>query len=97
MSMGNGDQMKMMKWMMYLMPILFLPMFNSFSSALLYYYLLINLITFFQMWIFRITINEEKLLKKMQTNMVKPVKKSRWQERMEQMIKQQQQLQQKKK
>ena len=72
-------------------------MFNSFSSALLYYYLLINLITFFQMWIFRITINEEKLLKKMQTNMVKPVKKSRWQERMEQMIKQQQQLQQKKK
>ena len=93
----NGDQMKMMKWMMYLMPILFLPMFNSFSSALLYYYLLINLITFFQMWIFRITINEEKLLKKMQTNMVKPVKKSRWQERMEQMIKQQQQLQQKKK
>ena len=49
------------------------------------------------MWIFRITINEEKLLKKMQTNMVKPVKKSRWQERMEQMIKQQQQLQQKKK
>ena len=69
----------------------------SFSSALLYYYLLINLITFFQMWIFRITINEEKLLKKMQTNMVKPVKKSRWQERMEQMIKQQQQLQQKKK
>ncbi len=93
----NGDQMKMMKWMMYLMPILFLPMFNSFSSALLYYYLLINLITFFQMWIFRITINEEKLLKKMQTNMVKPVKKSRWQERMEQMIKQQQQMQQKKK
>ena len=93
----NGDQMKMMKWMMYLMPILFLPMFNSFSSALLYYYLLINLITFFQMWIFRVTINEEKLLKKMQTNMEKPVKKSRWQERMEQMIKQQQQAQQRKK
>ena len=97
MSMGNGDQMKMMKWMMYLMPILFLPMFNSFSSALLYYYLLINLITFFQMWIFRVTINEEKLLKQMQANMVKPVKKSRWQERMEKMIKQQQQLQQQKK
>ena len=97
MSMGNGDQMKMMKWMMYLMPILFLPMFNSFSSALLYYYLLINLITFFQMWIFRVTINEEKLLQKMQANMVKPVKKSRWQERMEKMIKQQQQLQQQKK
>ncbi len=97
MSAGNNDQMKVMKWMMYLMPILFLGMFNSFSSALTYYYLLINLITFLQMWIFRMAINEEKLLKKMETNMVKPVKKSRWQARMEEMLKQQQQLQQQKK
>ncbi|MCQ2264007.1 MAG: membrane protein insertase YidC [Bacteroidales bacterium] len=94
MSVGNNDQMKMMKWMMYLMPILFLGMFNSFSSALTYYYLLINLITFLQMWIFRMAIDEKKLLKKMETNMVKPVKKTKWQARMEEMIKQQQQLQQ---
>ena len=43
--------------MMYLMPILFLGMFNSFSAALTYYYLLVNLITFFQMWLFRVLIN----------------------------------------
>lgn len=94
MAAGNNDQMKVMKWMMYLMPILFLGMFNSFASALTYYYLLINLITFLQMWIFRVAINEKKLREKMQNNMVKPVKKTKWQARMEEMIKQQQQMQQ---
>ncbi|MBO4645769.1 MAG: membrane protein insertase YidC [Bacteroidales bacterium] len=97
MSAGNNDQMKVMKIMMYLMPILFLGMFNSFSSALTYYYLLINLITFLQMWIFRISINEEKLRKRMSENMVKPVKKTKWQMRMEELMKQQQQLQKNKK
>ncbi|MDD6582994.1 MAG: membrane protein insertase YidC [Bacteroidales bacterium] len=92
MSVGNQDQMKMMKWMMYLMPILFLGMFNSFSAALTYYYLLINLITFLQMWIFRMAINEDKLRKQIAANMTKPVKKSRWQERMEAAMKEQQRL-----
>ena len=93
MSAGNDDQMKAMKIMMYLMPILFLGMFNSFSSALTYYYLLINLITFLQMWIFRMAIDEKKLQAKIASNMDKPVKKSKWQMRMEEMMKQQQQLQ----
>ena len=93
MSAGNDDQMKAMKIMMYLMPILFLGMFNSFSSALTYYYLLINLITFFQMWIFRVTIDEKKLQAQIASNMDKPVKKSKWQMRMEEIMKQQQQMQ----
>lgn len=93
MSAGNDDQMKAMRIMMYLMPILFLGMFNSFSSALTYYYLLINLITFLQMWIFRMAINEQKLQAKIASNMDKPIKKSKWQMRMEEMMKQQQQLQ----
>lgn len=97
MSAGNDDQMKAMRVMMYIMPILFLGMFNSFSSALTYYYLLINLITFLQMWIFRMAIDEKKLQDKMAANMVKPVKKSKWQLRMEEMMKQQQQLQQQQK
>lgn len=79
--------------MMYIMPILFLGMFNSFSSALTYYYLLVNLITFLQMWIFRMAINEDKLHKKLLLNMEKPVKKTKWQLRMEEMVKQQQQMQ----
>jgi YidC/Oxa1 family membrane protein insertase len=96
MAAGAGDQQKTMKIMMYVMPIIFLPMFNSFSSALTYYYLLVNLITFAQMAVFRYTINEHKLRQKIQTAMAKPVKKSKWQGKMEEMMKQQQQMQRKK-
>lgn len=91
---GNEDQMKMMKVMMYIMPILFLGMFNSFSSALTYYYLLVNLITFLQMWIFRMAVDEKKLHAQLIQNMSKPIKKSKWEQKMEAMMKQQQQLQQ---
>lgn len=89
---GNDDQQRMMKWFMYLMPVMFLFMFNSFSSALTYYYLLINLITFAQNGIFKLCVNEDKLRATLLANMKKPVKKSKWQERMEAMVKQQQQM-----
>jgi YidC/Oxa1 family membrane protein insertase len=87
---GNEQQMKMMKWMMYLMPVLFLGIFNNYSAGLSYYYLLVNLITFAQMGIFRLTVNEKKLHDQMQANKNKPVSKSKWQKRMEDMVKQQQ-------
>lgn len=89
---GNSDQQKMMKWMMYIMPIMFLFMFNSFSSGLTYYYLLINLITFAQNGIFMLTVSQDKLRAQLLANMKKPVKKSKWQQRMEEMMKQQQQM-----
>jgi YidC/Oxa1 family membrane protein insertase len=92
---GNPEQMKMMKVMMYFMPIMFLGFFNKFASGLTYYYLLVNLITFLQMWIFRITVDEKRIRALMKANMAKPQKKSGWQARMEEMVKQQQ-LQQKK-
>jgi YidC/Oxa1 family membrane protein insertase len=87
---GNEQQMKMMRVMMYIMPIMFLGIFNSYSSGLSYYYLLVNLITFVQMGLFRLTVNEDKLRAKMQTHKNKPVVKSKWQARMEAMVKQQQ-------
>ncbi|HHU47669.1 MAG TPA: membrane protein insertase YidC [Bacteroidales bacterium] len=90
---GGGDQARMMKIMMYFMPILFLGLFNSFPSALTYYYLLVNLITFLQMWIFRMTVNEKKIRQKIQVQMSKPMKKSKWQQRLEDLQKQQQQMQ----
>jgi YidC/Oxa1 family membrane protein insertase len=90
---GGGDQARMMKIMMYFMPILFLGLFNSFPSALTYYYLLVNLITFSQMWIFRMTVNEKKIRQKIQVQMSKPMKKSKWQQRLEDLQKQQQQMQ----
>ena len=87
---GNEQQMKMMKWMMYFMPIMLLGVFNNFASGLSYYYLLVNLITFAQMGIFRLVVNDEKLHKQLQANKSKPVTKSKWQERMEKMVKEQQ-------
>ncbi len=90
---GNKDQQRMMNMFMYMMPIMFLFMFNNFSSALTYYYLLFNILTFAQMWIFRMSINEDKLRAKLQAAMKKPVKKSKWQLKMEELQKQQAQLQ----
>jgi len=82
--MGTGtQQMPGMKTMMYIMPIMFLGVFNNYSSGLSYYYLLVNLLTFAQMYIFRLTVNEEKIHRQIQENKLKPVKKSSWQKRLE--------------
>ena len=89
----NQQGMKGMKVMMYLMPIMFLGLFNSYSAGLSYYYMLVNIITFLQMYLFRVFTNEEKLRKKIELAKQKPVKKSRFQKRLEEMQKQQQQMQ----
>jgi YidC/Oxa1 family membrane protein insertase len=87
--------MKGMKIMMYLMPIMFLGLFNSYSAGLSYYYMLVNIITFIQMYLFRVFTDEDKLRKKIELAKQKPVKKSRFQQRLEEMQKQQQQAQRK--
>jgi YidC/Oxa1 family membrane protein insertase len=87
--MSTGNQMPGMKMMMYLMPIMFLGFFNSYSSGLSYYYLLANLMTFAQMFLIRSFVNEEKLHAQIQENKKKPVKKSNFQKRLEEMAKNQ--------
>ncbi len=77
-----------MKVMMYLMPLMFLFMFNSYASGLSYYYLLANLFTFAQIYLIRKFVNEEAILAKLNENKKKPVKKSKFQERLELMAKQ---------
>lgn len=89
--MSTGNQMPGMKTMMYLMPIMFLGFFNSYSAGLSYYYLLANLITFAQMYAIRRFVDEKKLHAQIQENKKKPVKKSTFQKRLEDMAKQQQQ------
>jgi YidC/Oxa1 family membrane protein insertase len=89
--MGSTQQMPGMKTMMYLMPIMFLGFFNNYSAGLSYYYMLANLFTFAQMFIIRRFVNEDKLHKRIQENKSKPVKKSSFQKRLEDMTKQQQQ------
>ena len=86
-----NPQMKGMKIMMYLMPILFLGIFNSYSAGLSYYYMLANIITFIQMFIFRKMIDEDKVRATIEENKKKPVKKSRFQQRLEAAQKAQQQ------
>ncbi len=88
---GGTDQMaKMMKWMMYLMPIMFLSVLNKYSAGLSYYYFLANLFTFGQTFIARRFIDEDALHRKMQENKAKPIKQSKFQARLEQMVKEQQ-------
>ncbi len=96
MSVG-GQNMKAMKIMMYMMPIMFLGIFNNFASGLSYYYFLVNCITFLQMFIFRYIVNEDKLRKQIESNKLKPVKKSTWAKKLEDLQRMQQQQQRNKK
>jgi len=84
--MGTNTQPGM-KVMMYAMPVMFLGFFNDFASGLSYYYLLANLITFLQMYLFRKFVNEEKIHARIQENRKKPVKASGFQKRLEEMAK----------
>lgn len=82
-----------MKYIGYIMPIFFLGFLNNYAAGLSYYYFLSNMITFGQQWIIRRFVDEDKLHAQIQENKKKPVKKSKFQERLENMAKQQQQVQ----
>lgn len=91
-SSATAPQMAGMKFMMlYMMPVMMVLWFNSYSSGLSYYYLLSNIITIGQTMIFRYMINEEKLHQKMKANAAKktPKKKSKFMQRYEEALKQQ--------
>ncbi len=91
--MGSSQQMPGMKTMMYFMPVMLMGIFNNFASGLSYYYFLANVITFGQMYLFRQFVNEDALRRKIEENKKKPVKKSKWAQRMEALAKQQQEAQ----
>ncbi len=78
-----------MRIMMYIMPFMMLFFFNNYSAGLSYYYLVANLITIGQTWAIRKwVINEESIHKQIQENKKKPIKKSSFQQRLEDMSKQ---------
>lgn len=87
----QNDQMKGMQTMMYIMPVMFLFIFNSYSSGLSYYYFIATLITILQTWIIRKFVDDKKLLKQIELAKTKPIKKSKFQQRLEEMQKMQQQ------
>ncbi|WP_026475281.1 membrane protein insertase YidC [Alkaliflexus imshenetskii] len=93
----STNQMPGMKGMMYMMPVMFLFFFNSYSSGLSYYYFISTLITIGQTVLIRQFVDEKLLLKKIQAHQKKPVKKSKFAQRLESMSKQQHQLKGRKK
>ncbi len=79
-----------MKYISYIMPVLFLGFFNNYASGLTYYYFLGNMITFGQNVLIRkFFVDEVKLHKQIEENKKKPVviKKSGFQKRLEEMAK----------
>jgi YidC/Oxa1 family membrane protein insertase len=85
----STDAMPGMKTMMYLMPVMFLFILNGYASGLSYYYFLANVITIGQIYVFRFMIDEEKIRAQIQLNKKKPVVKSKFQQKLEEMQKQQ--------
>lgn len=86
----SSQTMPGMKTMMYLMPFMLLFFFNSSSSGLSYYYFISTLITIGQTILIRRFVDEKALLAQIHANQKKPVQKSKFQQRLEDMAKQQQ-------
>lgn len=86
----GGDSMPGMKMMMYIMPVMFLFIFNDYASGLSYYYFLSLLITILQTWfIRRFIIDEKKVREEMLSNAKKPRKKGWMARKLEEAQKQQ--------
>ena len=77
--------------------IMFMFMFNDYASGLSYYYFISLLITIGQTYLFRLFVDEEKLLKKLEAKKQKPAKKSGFMARLEEAQRQQQKAMQQKK
>ena len=83
-----------MKYIGYITPIIFFGVLNGYPAGLNYYYFLANMLTFAQQYIIRMFVNDDKIHAKIQENKKKPVtekKKSGFQQRMEDYMRQQQQ------
>ena len=93
----QAEQMKVMQWMMFLMPVMFFFMFNEYSSGLNFYYFISLFFSAAIMWLLRKTTNDEKLLAileaKYKENQNNPKKVSGMAARIEAMQKQVEEMQ----
>lgn len=90
---AGGQEMKFMKWMMYLMPLFFMFIFNDYAAGLSYYYLVSLLFTILQTYIFRWAIDDKKILRQIEQKQAKNAKnpkKSGLMARLEKMQREQQ-------
>lgn len=92
----QAEQMKMMQWMMYIMPLMFFFIFNDYSSGLNFYYFISLFFSAAIMWVLRKTTDDEKLLAILeanyQANKNNPKKQSGLAARLEALQKQQEEL-----
>lgn len=91
---SGGQEMKIMRWMMYLMPLMFLFFFNDYAAGLSFYYFVSLLMTIIQTMIFRWAVDDKKVLAEMEANAKKKgsQKKSGFAARLEAMQREQQRL-----
>lgn len=96
---GMADQSNpVMKYMPYVFPIMLLGIFNRLASALTFYYFLSNVISIALQWVIqKFIINHDKIHAQIQENKKKPASKSKWQEKLEEMQRRQQNMQQQRK
>ena len=92
--MADGGMPGMKFMSLYLMPIMMFFICNNLSSALSYYYFLSNLITMAMTWYIRkYIVTEDKVRAAMAAASIKPKKKSKWQMRLEEAQRMQEQMQ----
>lgn len=92
----QAEQMKMMQYMMFIMPLMFFFMFNDYSAGLNFYYFMSLFFSALIMWILRKTTDDEKLLaildKKYKENKDNPKKLSGLAARLQAMQQEQQEM-----
>ena len=86
---SSGNQMPGMKWMMYLMPLMFLVFFNNYAAGLSYYYFLSLLITIIETYSVRLFVKEDKVRAEMAAKAKQPKKKGLWAQKLEEAQRQQ--------
>lgn len=96
---ANDPSAASMRFMsLWMMPIMMFFICNGLSAALSYYYLLSQLISILQTWLIRKSINKDAILEKVRASEGKPLPKSKWQQKLEEVQRmQEQQLKQQQK
>jgi YidC/Oxa1 family membrane protein insertase len=84
---GMPDMQKMMKYMLYLSPLMMLIFFNNYASGLSLYYFVSNLLTItIMLAIKKFLIDDEKILAQINENKKKPKKQGKFQRKMQEMM-----------
>ena len=80
---GDPSAKSMQFMTLWMMPVMMFFICNSLSAALSYYYLLSQLIAIVQTWLIRKTVDQQAILDRVHASEGKPLPKSKWQLRLE--------------